>query len=62
MNQSTWMAVVVASAVGEVFAKLESCAEEVQAEIQQLVGSFFGGRSVPGRRPGIRTADARAYT
>jgi hypothetical protein len=62
MNQSTGMAVLVASAVGEVFAKLESCAVEVQAEVQQLVGSFFGGRSVPGSSPGIRTADARACT
>jgi hypothetical protein len=62
MNQSTYMVVLAASAVGEVFAKLESCSEEVQVEIRQLVGSFFGCRPVPGCGPGVRTAGARVCT
>jgi hypothetical protein len=62
MNQSTCLAVLAASAVGGVFAELASCSEEVLAEIRQLVGSFFGGRPIPGRGSGVRAADARAYT
>jgi hypothetical protein len=62
MNQSTCLAVLAASAVGGIFAELEGRSEEVLAEIRELVGSFFGGRSVPGRGPGVRAADARACT
>lgn len=53
MNQSSYLAVLAASAVGEFFAELDGCCEEVLVQIREVVGSFFGERSVAGRGVGI---------
>lgn len=64
MNQSTCLAVVAASAVGEVFTELDHRVAEVVQRIRGLVGSFFGDRPIARRNPGFRAGlgSARART
>lgn len=49
MSYSTCLALLAASAVGPVTAELERGFAEVGRQIEELVGSFFGGRSLARR-------------
>ncbi|MGH7134096.1 MAG: hypothetical protein ACREHD_00055, partial [Pirellulales bacterium] len=59
VNQSICLSLLATSAFGTVAEELERSSRETLEQVQQLVGSFFGRRSLAHRRPGVRTAIAR---